>query len=297
MSEQNPDPLSQICTDFENYLLYQRFCSESSAKEYVRTIRSFLFYLRNELNVKSWKKFRMEHLRGFMAILTKKGNSYDTQTTKLMQIRTFFSYLEDDRLISSKVAIDVRKKFKRKREPVLKQTTISEEEFQKMLDATKETRSPARNALMLKILYETGFRVSEFISITPKMVSPRALIDLESRKGKKTKLQITFGMISEPTYLELDFYILHKEIGEKERIFPYNRKNAFYLVKRLSQLAGIKKTVSPHTLRHTWSSRFAKKTKDIYALKLLGGWLSRAYERYTHYTEEDLRPLHAKAFS
>jgi integrase/recombinase XerD len=289
--------LNVLLDDFNNYLQHQKYCADNTIMEYQRTVRDLLIFLKRERKVKDLNDVSLKDMRAFMGILHEQGNTFSSQITKLMRIRTFFSYLHTDSIIKAELYENIREQFKGKREIVLTQTELTIEEEAKLLSATSKTRKPERNWLILKIMVESGFRVSELISITPKMTSPDLSITPDSRKGKKSKLQIGFGLITEGTFQVLDSYILNHGIESDERIFDITRQAVWYMIKGLASLSNITKIVSPHTYRHTWASRFYKATRDVQALKLLGGWLSNCYERYTHLDMEYLKEQHAKAFS
>jgi integrase/recombinase XerD len=178
---------------------------------------------------------------------------------------------------------------------------LSHEEVERFLEAL-EPDHPLfwRDRAILELLYATGMRVSELAQL------PLRSLDLDDGfltvfgKGSKERLVPVGG----PARRALERYLrdLRPELegGEgKGRVFltargrPLSRQTVFNLVKKAAERAGIEKTVSPHTLRHTFATHLLEGGADLAAVQeLLGHADISTTQIYTHVDREYLREMH-----
>ena len=120
----------------------------------------------------------------------------------------------------------------------------------RMAGVAAENRNGDRDKLLILLLFETGIRVSEALSLTPRLIGQsegKPVIYLKKSKGRKPR------MVACPEDLahRIRSYAYSKEIGIDDRIFAINRKRAWQIVKLAGEKAGIQKRVWPHLLRHS----------------------------------------------
>ncbi len=136
-----------------------------------------------------------------------------------------------------------------------------------MADAAADNRNGQRDKLLIILLFETGLRVSEALSLTPRLIGQsegKPVIYLKKGKGRKPR------MVACPEDLahRIRSFAYSKEIGIDDRIFAINRKRAWQIVKLAGEKAGIQKRVWPHLLRHSDAIERLRQTGNPKALQL-----------------------------
>ncbi|MCX7757186.1 MAG: site-specific integrase [candidate division WOR-3 bacterium] len=140
-------------------------------------------------------------------------------------------------------------------------------EIKKMIETAKERRRGDRDALLIKLLFITGLRISEALSLTlanlerPKKDLPFLRI---LGKGKKPR------MVACPPELadSLEAYARRHRIGDRDRLFPISRKMAYWIVRQSGEKAGLTKKVYPHLLRHSCAIERLRQTGNPWALQM-----------------------------
>ena len=136
-----------------------------------------------------------------------------------------------------------------------------------MADAAADSRNGERDRLLILLLFQTGLRVSEALSLTPRLIGQsegRPVIYLKKGKGRKPR------MVACPEDLahRIRSYAYSDEIGIDDRIFPINRKRAWQIIKEAGEKAGLQKRVWPHLLRHSDAIERLRQTGNPKALQL-----------------------------
>jgi len=127
-------------------------------------------------------------------------------------------------------------------------------------------RHQVRNELLISTLFQTGLRISEALSLTPRQVSSyvgHAVLYIEG-KGKKPR------MVACPDVLahRLKSFAFDRKLGLDERLFRINRKRAWQIIKEAAEQAGITKKVYPHLLRHSDAIERLRQTGNPKALQI-----------------------------
>jgi len=140
-------------------------------------------------------------------------------------------------------------------------------EVYQMAEAAADNRNGERDKLLILLLFETGLRVSEALSLTPRLIGQhegKPVIYLKKGKGKKPR------MVACPEDLahRIRSFAYSKEVGPDDRIFPINRKRAWQIVKLAGEKANLQKRVWPHLLRHSDAIERLRQTGNPKALQL-----------------------------
>jgi hypothetical protein len=154
-----------------------------------------------------------------------------------------------------------------------------------------------RNRAIIEILFSCGLRVSELINLK---ISNIYIIERYIRvigKGSKERLvPISDKALHELEMWFKDRYAMNIKPGEQDYVF-LNRRGAhltrtmiLIMIKKQAELAGIKKTISPHTLRHSFATELLRGGADLIAIQaMLGHESVSTTEIYTHIDRESLR--------
>ncbi len=142
---------------------------------------------------------------------------------------------------------------------------LTPDEVYRIVDVAKEGNKGDRNSILIKTLFETGLRISEALSITPRMIGEyegHAVLYIKG-KGKKPR------MVACPDGLahQLKSHAYTNKLDLDDRIFNINRKRAWQLVKEAAMKAGIQKKVYPHLFRHSDAIERLRQTGNPKALQ------------------------------
>ncbi len=142
---------------------------------------------------------------------------------------------------------------------------LTPEEVYRIVDVARVGNKGDRNSLLIKTLFETGLRISEALSLTPRMIGQyegHAVLYVKG-KGKKPR------MVACPdgSAHQLRSHAYTKKIGLDDRIFNINRKRAWQIIKEAARKACIQKKVYPHLFRHSDAIERLRQTGNPKALQ------------------------------
>ncbi|MCH7397745.1 site-specific integrase [Belliella sp. DSM 107340] len=262
---------------FEDWMRNKRY-SKSTVKTYKDAVRIFLRFLSNkaieEIENEDLEKFNKEYILA-------KGYSSSYQNQVVNGIKLFF---QNRRGIKFNPEIVYRPK----REKLLP-NVLSKEEVSKILNAPTNLK----HRLMLMFLYACGLRRGELLALKFQHIQrERGLLLVKQAKGKKDRV-VT---LPAPLILELEKY--YKAYKPKEYIFEgqkggsYSEKSLAEVLKNAVKKAGIKKTVTPHWLRHSYATHLLERGTDLrYIQELLGHKSSKTTEIYTHVSQKSIQQI------
>lgn len=135
---------------------------------------------------------------------------------------------------------------------------LKPQEIEKMLDNSK-----TRDYLIIRILWKTGLRISEVLSLEPSWIDEEDKMITVLGKGNKMRRT----PVDRDTILTLRTYIETKGI-DKEKIFKITRQRAFQIIREIAAKSKIDKPIHPHTLRHSYAVNYLKKGGNLRNLQI-----------------------------
>lgn len=237
---------------------------------------------------------RREHLEHFAATLHEHGIGPSSQARILSGVRSFFKYLQMEGYISDDPSELLEWPHLGEHLPEV----LTTEEIDRM-EAAIDLSKPEgqRNKAIIEVLFSCGLRVSE---LTALKLSDLFMSDNFVRikgKGRKERLvPISAKAVKELKLWFIDRNRMNIKPGEEDFVF-LNRRGAhltrtmiLIMIKRCAEAAGIEKTVSPHTLRHSFATALLKGGADLRAIQMMLGHESiSTTEIYTHVDMTTLR--------
>lgn len=237
---------------------------------------------------------RREHLEHFAATLHEHGIGPSSQARILSGVRSFFKYLQMEGYISDDPSELLEWPHLGEHLPEV----LTTEEIDRM-EAAIDLSKPEgqRNKAIIEVLFSCGLRVSE---LTALKLSDLFMSDNFVRikgKGRKERLvPISAKAVKELKLWFIDRDRMNIKPGEEDFVF-LNRRGAhltrtmiLIMIKRCAEAAGIEKTVSPHTLRHSFATALLKGGADLMAIQMMLGHESiSTTEIYTHVDMTTLR--------
>jgi integrase/recombinase XerD len=280
---------------FRTYLKLERGLADNTVDAYLHDMDVLIKYLESSHDHKSFEKVTYDDLRGFIENIGEAGLGAYSRARIISGVRAFYRYLELEKAIETNPA-DLLElpKLGRKLPDYL-----DYEEIEKILNAVDLSLPEGqRNRAILETLYGCGLRVSELISIRISNIYFNDGVISIIGKGNKQRLVPLGDMAKKHIILYLENYRNHATPAKgHEDILFLNRRGSkisrqmiFLIIKSLTEKAGIKKKISPHTFRHSFATHLVQNGADLRAVQdLLGHASIITTEIYTHLNKEDLR--------
>lgn len=286
------DDLSLLRRRYVRYLRLERGYSENTVEAYTHDIDYLLNYLRNE-NLKT-EDVKLDNLENFAAVLYEFGIASSSQARILCGVRSFFKYL----VISGILKDDPSELLEAPTVGEHLPEVLSTEEIDRMEAAIDLSKwEGQRNKAIIELLFSCGLRVSELVNLKFNDIFERDKFLRIIGKGDKERLV----PISESALHEIKLWLYDRNLmkikpGEQDYVF-LNRRGAhltrtmiLIMIKCTAEEAGITKTVSPHTLRHSFATELLKGGADLRAIQeMLGHENIKTTQIYTHIDITTLR--------
>jgi len=292
------EPLSFRFEQFEDYLTFERGLSDRTVKAYLRDLKRWVEAVA-EGGADRPEQVTPAELRDWIFGLKEAGLAATSIRRAQSALRTYYGFL----IVEGAVETDPTERLESPKVARKLPEYLTESEVTRFLDAPDPDHALYwRDRAVLELLYATGMRVTELVEL------PISSLDLDEAFltvfGKGAKERIV--PVGAPALRALRRYLgevrpgLEKGRG-KGRIFlnargtPIGRTAIWTLVKESARRAGIGKTVSPHTLRHTFATHLLEGGADLAAVQeLLGHSDISTTQIYTHVDREYLRDVHRK---
>jgi len=180
--------------------------------------------------------------------------------------------------------------------------TLSEAEVERLLAAPDpDTPLGLRDRAMLELLYASGLRISELVSLTTASVNLQQGVVRVLGKGGKERL-VPMGLQAQHVLVKFVSDGRGELLGERrtDALFPSSRARAmtrqtfWHAVKRHARVAGIQRSISPHTLRHAFATHLLNHGADLRAVQMMLGHADLTTTQiYTHVAQARLKDLHS----
>ena len=268
-------------------------------------VRYFEQYLIQEQNALGPMGVQYEHLLGFVNALNHAGVAAMSQARMISGLRAFYKYLLlEDVLQNDPTQFLEMPKLARKLPEVL-----SLQEIDQMLGVIDMSKPMAhRDKAIIETLFSCGLRVSELVGLHVSDVFFKDEFVKVTGKGNKERLVPIGDTALKALGLYIDQVRVHMKVQKKfeDTVFlnlmgsAFSRISVFKLIKQLAQKAGIHKTISPHTFRHSFATCLVEGGADLRAVQqMLGHESITTTEIYTHldrrYLQETIALYHPRS--
>ncbi len=280
---------------FQAYLKLEKGLSDNSIEAYSRDIEKLQQYSDSLINKLSPEAFSLNDLRLFINWINELGMIPSSQARILSGIKSFYKYLLVEDIIKNSPAELLESPKKQRKLP----DTLSINDINRLIAAIDLSKPDgARNKAIIEVLYSCGLRVSELTELKLSNLYLEIEFVKVIGKGNKERLVPIGGEAIKALSIWIDNVRGHASIkkGEEDMVF-LNRRGSrlsrvyiFMLIKQLAQMAGIKKSISPHTLRHSFATHLVEGGADLRAVQeMLGHESITTTEIYTHLDREYLK--------
>ena len=253
---------------FKNYLETTKKCSKNTLDAYLRDVNQFLLYC-SQNGAKSIEKVNENYIIKYIEYLTFIGKSDATKTRIVASLHSYFNFLLDNGTITTDPTKDLKgPKTARKIPDVLD----SKEIMLLLSQPDGNDYKSIRDKAMLELLYATGIKVSELIELTINDINLQIGI-IHTHNSKHERIVPVYPAANKhlTEYCTVARPALVQNSVE-ERLFtnmngqPMSRQGFWKIIKHYADKAGIKKDITPHTLRHSFAAHLLEngaQLKDI----------------------------------
>lgn len=296
------------------YLQLERGVSPETSRSYQSDLKQFMAHIRHTLTAKDVSQpgaIDSLHIRSFLKSLSDQGLKKPSLARKLACLKSFFRFLVEDGRVPRNPASTVRSPRQGTRLP----TVLTKDEANTLLDGSASQQwIELRNHAILETLYASGARVSELVGLN------WGDVDLETRtirlrgKGKKERM-VPIGTVAAEAILEYQRHPPHKnkvvQTGTSAPLVPSTSgSQSLFLNARGGRLTArsvermmkqetehrFNKTITPHTLRHSFATHLLDEGADLRAIQELLGHASLATtQKYTHVATDQLMAVYDRA--
>ncbi|MFC1899145.1 tyrosine recombinase XerC [Chloroflexota bacterium] len=291
--------MQQVFNRYVDYLEVERNASPYTVRNYTYDLFSFVKFLKDK-DVSSLDDVDRKVLRDYLSHLMEQGSAKSSIARKLSAIRSFYRYLLREEIIQSSPLTNTTSPKLDRRLP----SFLSTNEITRLLEAPDlATPQGLRDRAVLELLYASGLRVSELVSLNMEQ------IELDNREirvlGKGSKERMV--LMGEPAAMAIAVYVsrgrpvlLGAGIADSLFINRYGKRLAVRRVQRVlgkyAKIAGLGKRVYPHMLRHTFATHLLDGGADLRVVQeLLGHASLSSTQIYTHVSKSQAKKVYLSA--
>lgn len=283
--------LENAVDEYIEYVVVEQHLTNNTKLSYEAELKKYTSFLCKK-GINNIKKIKLNDITSYLSFLKKNNMDAKSIAHSITAIRNFHKYFTKIGILDSDISASIERPKIKKSLP----TTLTISEVDKLLDIDLVTPFDYRNKAMLELLYGTGLRISELISITLNDID---LINCTVRcmgKGKKERII----PINEYIIVYLEKYLnvrnqLVKENNFKELFLnnhgkPITRQGFFKILKKLLMQKNLNTNVSPHTLRHSFATHLLENGADLRMIQEMLGHSDISTTRiYTHISNQKVR--------
>lgn len=280
---------------YKAWIFLERKLSKNTLSAYLSDLESFKKYILNSDSPVMAQEVKRDHITAYLAFLKTSGISTTSQARIISSLRSFYRYLHIEKITKDNPATEIDLPGLGRHLPEV----LSIDEVNNIfaiIDLSSKTGE--RDKAILETLYGCGLRVSELINLTISGIFFKEEYIKVTGKGDKERLvplghsaanQISRYINFCRTEIKIkpgyeDFVFISRQGKALSRVSVYN------IVKAYAEKAGIKKTISPHTFRHTYATHLIENGANLRAVQqMLGHTSITTTEIYTHLSTQYLR--------
>ena len=285
-------------TRYGTYLTEERRSSQNTVASYLRDVNQFADYLQNHRDC-GLRQVKGEMVRDYMDWMLGHGKSTASVTRFLASVKSFYNFLLAEGSVASNPAKGLTAAKSERKYPEI----LTSREVELFLDQPQCVDAKGfRDHAMLELLYATGIRVSELISLDLDDLNLSAGFIRCRSKGKERIIPLYHGAVKAlQDYVKNIRPQLIADSGEEALFVNMNgermsRQGFWKIIKCYQEKAGIEKDITPHTLRHSFAVHLLENGADLRSIQeMLGHADISSTQIYTHVVKRQLKDVYQKA--
>lgn len=285
---------------FIQYLSVERGLAVNTLEAYERDISMYIDYLHDD-GLRDLNDSTKAHITAYLLHLRKQGRASSTLSRTMVSIRSFYQFLVRERMLTHDPSLHMETPKIEKRLP----KALSMEEVDRLLQCPDVTHARGlRDKAMLEVLYATGMRVTELVSLNVSSVSLALGFVRVIGKGAKERI-IPLGSLAIDCldqYLQTAHSELLKPNSDRDVLFlnqlgtRLTRQGFWKIIKHYARAANISKELSPHTLRHSFATHLLENGADLRSVQeMLGHADISTTQIYTHISQVRMKEIYDQA--
>ena len=290
--------MSDYIAKYARYLTKERGSSANTVASYVRDVTKFLEYLMSVEQMLP-EDCTQEHVERYISFMTGKGKSSASVARSIASLKSFYGYLLDEKVVDVNPARNTAPVRAERKFPQI----LTGKEVELFLEQPQCIDAKGfRDHAMLELLYATGIRVSELISLDLDDLNLSAAFIRCSSRGKERIIPLYAGAVK-----ALSDYVrnIRPQIvfeANETALFVnmsgerMSRQGFWKIIKHYQEKAQIKKEITPHTLRHSFAAHLLENGADLRSLQeMLGHADISSTQVYSHLVKQKLHDVYQKA--
>jgi integrase/recombinase XerC len=293
---QQSDPLQQELAAFNQHLRYERRLASHTLSNYNRDLERIADWCR-EQNITVWHRMTLHHVRAFIAQRHRQGINGKSLQRELSAIRSLFRYLMREGKADNNPAVGIRAPKSDKHLP----DTLDADLLGSLMDADPEDALEQRDLAMLELLYSSGLRLAELVSINLHDIDTSdATLEVTGKGAKSRRVPVgSKALVAIAAWKKLRASIAKPD---EQALFVSQRgtrlqpRSIQQRLKRWAQKQGVNRNLHPHLLRHSFASHLLESSSDLRAVQeLLGHADISTTQIYTHLDFQHLAQVYDSA--
>lgn len=265
--------MEAIIERFVGFLEKDKRLSNNTLQSYKRDVDQYISYL-GDMNLRSIENTNKTTVIAYLLNLQKKGRATSTISRNLASIRAFYQYLSRIKVIESDPTTNLESPKIEKKLPQI----LSTKEVELLLEQPKCIDLKGyRDKAMLEVLYATGIRVSELISLDMEDANLEVGF-IKCNKGNRERIVPigTMAINALKDYIEKSRHLMVQDISEQALFVNINgrrltRQGFWKIIKQYKNQAKINKEITPHTLRHSFAAHLLENGADLRSIQEMLG--------------------------
>lgn len=292
------ESLSPLIDSFLGMIAVEKGLARNTVEAYSRDLARLAEFLAGE-KIGSWKEVKTIHLRSFVSSLRAKRLSARSIARQLVTLRRFQRFLEVEGVVTEHFLPSFQLAPGSRRLPEF----LSADDVRLLLNQPDPAEALGmRDQTMLELLYATGLRVSELVSLKTQQIDFQGNFLTVKGKGSKVRA-VPFGRWARESLFRYIREFRPRLLKGRSSPFLFinrsgrslTRQGFWKLIRRYALAAGIEKKVSPHTLRHSFATHLLEGGADLRSVQtMLGHADISTTQIYTHVNGARLKEVHRR---
>lgn len=281
--------------EFLDYLKIERNFSDNTIRAYKNDLNNFSIFLKSYDDELSVHLIDKSAIQFYLSKISKSNISSITLSRKLASIKSLYRYLVEQEIIGNNITKGIGFPKTPKKLPAY----LTEKEMVKLMEIPDiHSKNPVKDKLILELLYSTGMRISELVSIEKNKIRIEEGLISVMGKGRIERMVI----LGSPAKIALKKY-MEVYINNSKFLFPNERKisktghisvrKTFNDIKKMLILATNNDGLSPHSIRHSTATHLLENGTDLLSVKEIMGHASlKSTQIYTHVQKDYMRKVY-----
>ena len=288
----------EILRSFEDYLRNQKKVSDNTLLSYLRDVNRFQSYIYSQLGLEIMR-VKDDDVANYIQSLRREGRSAATLSRTVASIKCLYEQL----VCEGRVPINPARNVELEKQPRKLPEILSSKEVELFLEQPDPSDMKGiRDRAMLELLYATGMRVSELITLDIDDVNLSVVI-IRCRSKEKERVIPMYSMAVKAIsdYIEKVRMSMIADADEEALFVNMNgermsRQGFWKIVKTYQKKAGITKEITPHTLRHSFAAHLLENGADLHSIQeMLGHSDLSSTQIYAKIVKKQLKDVYKKA--